>query len=597
MTPDIHRHSIAPLPDLIRSIAAALLLLCLLAAGSRAVAATTVAYTGDLIVSGSPASGAFDFELSAWSAATGGSQLGVTADFTSVAVNDGVFNVTPNFGSGVFTGQSVFLQIAYRASGTTTYTTLPRQEFPVGGYALYSSNTGALVGNPISLAAPTKNQVLTWTGTAWTPTAGIPGPAGPKGATGPAGPKGATGATGPAGPKGATGAAGPAGPKGATGAAGPAGPKGATGATGPAGPKGSTGPQGPQGPKGAPGSSYSAGAGLTLSGTTFAIAAGGVTGADLALPLSVTDATGGAAVNVTETGFFGVGLQGTGSFAGMAGTGAIAGAEGTASSSAGYGVFGSNTSSGYGVYGTSTSGIGVEGIGGGSAPGGSFQSSTGPGLAAYGGGTGINNAALELTAATNGIGIYSVSNSTDANLVITNSGTGDMIKCFNGGNNLNFYVTANGTSVSRQVQILGGADVAEPYVVHATAAFAPRPGMVVCIDPDHTGEMRIARKAYDRTVAGILSGANGIEPGLTLRQEGTVADGTLPVACTGRVWCWCDTGAGGAIEPGDMLTSSANPGFAMKALDDRRARGAILGKAMSGLRHGKGLVLVLVTLQ
>jgi collagen triple helix repeat protein len=62
--------------------------------------------------------------------------------------------------------------------------------------------------------------------------AGKPGPAGPKGATGPAGPAGAKGATGP---KGATGAKGATGPKGATGAKGAAGAAGATGATGPEG--------------------------------------------------------------------------------------------------------------------------------------------------------------------------------------------------------------------------------------------------------------------------------------------------------------------------------------------------------------------------
>lgn len=61
---------------------------------------------------------------------------------------------------------------------------------------------------------------------------GSMGPAGPRGAQGPAGqtgPAGATGATGPAGPAGATGA---------TGATGPAGPTGATGATGATGPAG-----------------------------------------------------------------------------------------------------------------------------------------------------------------------------------------------------------------------------------------------------------------------------------------------------------------------------------------------------------------------
>jgi hypothetical protein len=35
----------------------------------------------------------------------------------------------------------------------------------------------------------------------------------------------------------------------------------------------------------------------------------------------------------------------------------------------------------------------------------------------------------------------------------------------------------------------------------------------------------------------------------------------------------------------------------MKATDSRRAQGAIIGKAMTALAGGQGLVLVLVTLQ
>ena len=71
----------------------------------------------------------------------------------------------------------------------------------------------------------------------------------------------------------------------------------------------------------------------------------------------------------------------------------------------------------------------------------------------------------------------------------------------------------------------------------ARAKPEPIPGMVVAIDREHVGQMRVAARAYDRTVAGILSGANGIAPGITLRQKGTVADGTHPVASIGRVWC------------------------------------------------------------
>ena len=55
---------------------------------------------------------------------------------------------------------------------------------------------------------------------------------------------------GPAGPKGDTGPAGPAGPRGDTGSKGDPGPQGLQGAAGPRGPQGETGPRGPQGPAG-----------------------------------------------------------------------------------------------------------------------------------------------------------------------------------------------------------------------------------------------------------------------------------------------------------------------------------------------------------
>ncbi len=107
------------------------------------------------------------------------------------------------------------------------------------------------------------------------------------------------------------------------------------------------------------------------------------------------------------------------------------------------------------------------------------------------------------------------------------------------------------------------------------------------------GKLAVAREAYDKKVAGIISGAGGVRTGLIMGQEGTIADGEYAVALTGRVWCFVDAGFG-AIQPGDQLTTSNTPGHAMKASDHDRARGAVIGKAMTGLESGKGMVLVLV---
>jgi len=142
------------------------------------------------------------------------------------------------------------------------------------------------------------------------------------------------------------------------------------------------------------------------------------------------------------------------------------------------------------------------------------------------------------------------------------------------------------------LQITGGSDLAEPF---AASGFI-KPGMVVAIDPERPGKLRIANKPYDRTVAGIVSGADGISPGLTMQHQGTVRDGSLPVALTGRVYCWADA-SNGPIRPGDLLTSSGTPGHAMKVTNHAKAHGATIGKAMTKLEQGEGLVLVLVALQ
>jgi hypothetical protein len=169
---------------------------------------------------------------------------------------------------------------------------------------------------------------------------------------------------------------------------------------------------------------------------------------------------------------------------------------------------------------------------------------------------------------------------------------GNEIDAVEGGLFLN--KNSRGNVVVPVLEITGGSDLAEPFTIEEEAEV--QPGMVVAIDPTQPGQLRLARRAYDRTVAGIVSGANGIKPGLTMKQEDSMSNGTLPVALSGRVYCWVDA-ANGAIEPGDLLTTSDLPGYAMKVTDHAKAQGAIIGKAMMALEKGKGLVLVLVSLQ
>lgn len=153
-----------------------------------------------------------------------------------------------------------------------------------------------------------------------------------------------------------------------------------------------------------------------------------------------------------------------------------------------------------------------------------------------------------------------------------------------------------GTVKCDVLKLMGGSDIAEPFDVESDTERPVAPGLVVVIDPDHPGRLRVADHSYDRCVAGIVSGANAVNAGLVMSQAGSIADGEHPIALTGRVYCWVDADFG-AVAPGDLLTTSSTPGHAMKVTDFTRAQGAVLGKAMSSLAAGRGLVLVLVTLQ
>jgi len=151
----------------------------------------------------------------------------------------------------------------------------------------------------------------------------------------------------------------------------------------------------------------------------------------------------------------------------------------------------------------------------------------------------------------------------------------------------------SGRIITPVLQITGGADLSEEFDISGDF----EPGMVVSIDEHHAGKLIKSTSAYDAKVAGVVAGAGGVRPGLIMAQKNKdEVDGKNSVALTGRVYCWVDASFG-EVKPGDMLTTSATPGHAMKVSDHSRAHGAVIGKAMQPLKSGKGLVLVLVNLQ
>jgi hypothetical protein len=109
------------------------------------------------------------------------------------------------------------------------------------------------------------------------------------------------------------------------------------------------------------------------------------------------------------------------------------------------------------------------------------------------------------------------------------------------------------------------------------------------------GGLRQSHEAYDRKVAGVVSGAGQYRPGLVLDAQKSSGN-RLAVALMGKVLCKVDARYE-AIAVGDLLTSSTTPGHAMKAADPGRAFGAVIGKALAPLPSGKGLIPILVALQ
>ena len=145
-------------------------------------------------------------------------------------------------------------------------------------------------------------------------------------------------------------------------------------------------------------------------------------------------------------------------------------------------------------------------------------------------------------------------------------------------------------SVAKDV-VLTGADCAEHFDLVADAQCEP--GTVMAISTG--GALDACTRAYDKKVAGIVSGAGSFRPGIVLDKRAG-QDDRPAVALFGKVHCKVDAQFG-PIEVGDMLTSSDTPGHAMKASDPARAFGAVVGKALGGLASGCGLIPVLICLQ
>jgi hypothetical protein len=144
-------------------------------------------------------------------------------------------------------------------------------------------------------------------------------------------------------------------------------------------------------------------------------------------------------------------------------------------------------------------------------------------------------------------------------------------------------------------------------------------GDILAIDPVNPGMMRLCDSAADPAVVGIVAGEPGVILGgssmneiekLEIDQEEKIqvdeSEETseelivefqqthAPIALSGIVQCKVDAGYG-AIQAGNLLTTSQTKGHAMRSND--HAAGTIIGKALEPMDAGTGLIKVLVMMR
>jgi hypothetical protein len=211
---------------------------------------------------------------------------------------------------------------------------------------------------------------------------------------------------------------------------------------------------------------------------------------------------------------------------------------------------------------------------------------------------------IELDMSQNGSGRLVIGSNPDDNMVFLFGFSGDRNRSAeamwlagkDGGRLPILRMSADRTLIDRDVEVggdirLANADCAEDFTIGSDASVEPGTVMVL----GEEGALFPSYRAYDKRVAGVVSGAGDYKPGIVLdKQESDNI--RQPIALLGKAYCKVDAGHG-AIEIGDLLTTSPTPGHAMKADDPLKAFGTVIGKALRPLAAGQGLIPILIALQ
>ena len=135
----------------------ALFMVLWLIVGSSATLAQTTGFTyqGRLTDGGTAANGNYDLQFALFDSLSGGTQVGSTQTLNTVAVSNGVFTVSLDFGANAFPGASRFLEIGARPAGSGSFTPLtPRQPITSTPYAVRSLNAASADSVPASGVPP-----------------------------------------------------------------------------------------------------------------------------------------------------------------------------------------------------------------------------------------------------------------------------------------------------------------------------------------------------------------------------------------------------------------------------------------------------------
>lgn len=275
---------------------------------------------------------------------------------------------------------------------------------------------------------------------------------------------------------------------------------------------------------------------------------------------------GGGPLEETRYGVSGYSVDGP---AGVFGEGGLNGVFGQSGNPGASGVLGVNTNGGFGVAGSSDKGTGVLG-----------ESQTG---------IGVNGKSTEAD------GVFGTAQAEGRSGVVgihTGNGNGVFGRASGGGSagwfDGNVHVDGN---INAKDVFIDGGDCAEDFDIAEVQGSAPGTVMVV----GDEGLLHQSSQAYDKRVAGVISGAGEYKPGIVLDKQCSPRV-RKPIALLGKVFCKVDAQYA-SIAVGDLLTTSPTPGFAMKADDPLKAFGAVIGKALRPLKEGQGLIPILIALQ